>query len=178
MGDHSYVMTVSLYLMRHAKTLPGTVSGRDHDRSLSERGHRQMGEMAVLFRDILPSQTPLTVLCSTAQRAKQTWQGLQLKGPEVHFLDALYLASADTIFRLIDAHMEPADRSSILVICHNPGLRDLNSALAQSARISATDRALAHQRFPTSWIACYRIHQVDWHQQLSFDQFLAPRENP
>ncbi len=61
----------TLYILRHAKTETGNAAQEDHERAINERGieaARLMGKY-LARHGILPDQ----VLCSTAERATQTW---------------------------------------------------------------------------------------------------------
>ncbi|MGN5486399.1 SixA phosphatase family protein, partial [Campylobacter coli] len=60
-----------LMLLRHAKTETDAPSGRDQDRRLDDRGHKDAAQIG----DWLATNPPFpeTVLVSHAVRARQTW---------------------------------------------------------------------------------------------------------
>ena len=74
---------------------------------------------------------PDQVLCSTARRARQTWQLAQpaLKAaPPVSFKDRIYLASAGQLLDLV--RQAPRAVKTLLIVGHDPGIPDLAFLLA------------------------------------------------
>jgi len=130
----------TLYLLRHAKSSwddPGLV---DHDRPLAPRGRRNASAIADHLR--AEGIVPELVLCSTAQRARETLAALlpALDGESEMLVESgLYASSADEL--LARLHAVPEHVSSVLVIAHNPGLEDLAARLAPDE---------APDRFPTA----------------------------
>jgi len=118
-----------LILMRHAKsdwTAPGT---SDHDRPLNPRGQKAARSIGTWLKQ--QAAQPDQVLCSTATRCRQTWQGVAETletniAPE--FTPELYLAEPATMARLLQA----AAGSQVMMIAHNPGSADLAEALCQT----------------------------------------------
>lgn len=160
-----------LFLMRHAKALPDSADGSDHARALSPRGWAQLRQVAPLL-NAATGDAALHVLCSDARRTRETWDGLERAEHPV-FEPALYLASASVLDRLTRASVR--SHAHVLMIGHNPGLRELNIARLNAAAHIRADEDLARQRFPTSWIA--------WHQReggentaWTFNGFLRPGE--
>jgi phosphohistidine phosphatase len=87
---------------------------------------------------------PALVLCSTALRARQTFEALALGG-EVCYEDGLYSASAaDLLARL---HRVPDQVGSVMVVGHNPGLHEL--AVACSGSGDALVLARLRDKLPT-----------------------------
>ncbi|MBZ4017457.1 SixA phosphatase family protein [Streptomyces purpurogeneiscleroticus] len=111
-----------LLLLRHAKAArpPGTV---DHERPLSDRGRhdaRVAGRLLVKA-DWLPD----LVLCSTARRTRETWElaAAELAGlPPVRYESRLYAPSVPELLAVV--HEVPAHVPTLLVVGHNPSLRD------------------------------------------------------
>jgi len=70
------------YLIRHAKTHRDSETGRDADRVLKERGHRQALALAAYLRDAAPMR-PGALRSSPWRRAVQTsepiWEALSLE---------------------------------------------------------------------------------------------------
>jgi phosphohistidine phosphatase len=98
---------------------------------------------------------PDLVLCSTAARARETWAtaAVHLSGaPEVIYERALYLAEPAAILKHVKHRAE--NRSSVLVIGHNPGLQALAQSLAHGALGSS-------QKFPTACLAVFAV-DVTW----------------
>src|SRR6266849_4228879 len=71
-------MVKTIYLLRHAKSSWGNAELEDHDRPLSKRGRRSAGAVAAYLKR---SQiAPYLVVCSSAERARQT---LDLVSPAI-----------------------------------------------------------------------------------------------
>lgn len=140
----------TLLLMRHAKSSWDDASQRDHDRPLTERGHRAAHEIgALLARE---SAVPDLILSSTAVRTRETVAGV-LAGlgvpVETRFVSELYHAGpADC---LAVAATAPEDCRVLLVVAHNPGLEQLVATLARR-----------EERFPTAALARFELDIGAW----------------
>ncbi|MDN5928693.1 MAG: histidine phosphatase family protein [Hyphomicrobiales bacterium] len=140
-----------LYLLRHAKAgwaEPGT---RDFDRPLTERGRRDAAAVGMAMR--VSGFVPDLVLCSTARRARETWEcvagtiGPLPSGPA--FADSLYSCDAAGYLSIV---RNAADgMASLLVIGHNPMIEDV--AVACAAEGDEAERAALASGFPTSALA-------------------------
>lgn len=146
--------------MRHAKSDWSQEGQADKDRSLNARGRLaapRMGDWIVANKVV-----PNLVLCSTAVRTRETLALLQKRWnltvesaasqPQVEFVDELYLATANTILSIASNWTE---RTSILVLGHNPGMEDLASYLGQR-QIEMPTAAIAmleaiDERWPADW---------------------------
>ena len=121
-------MSETLLLLRHAKSSWREPALADFDRPLSGRGVRDGTGFGRRLVQELPR--PDLVLCSTARRTRDTLAFLvpDLVDPrDVHFEDGLYQASASTMLHRIQD--VPGNRSTLMVIGHNPGLTDLVNLL-------------------------------------------------
>ncbi|MEU3986267.1 histidine phosphatase family protein [Streptomyces sp. NPDC026672] len=143
-----------LVVLRHAKSAwPEGVA--DHRRPLAPRGRRDApaAGRALAEADCLPD----LALCSTAVRARQTWELASAEWgtpPPVRHDPRLYGAGPD---ELLDVVREvPAEVETLLLVGHNPGLEELVLDLAGDALDDALDAVRA--KFPTSAIAV-----LDWH---------------
>jgi len=119
-----------LVLLRHAKSAWPDVP--DHERPLARRGQRDAPVMGRWLREAghLPDQ----VLCSTASRARETWQltGTELgASPPASFDGRLYQTSAGQLLDLIH-HASPAVKS-LLIVGHDPAIPELALMLAATA---------------------------------------------
>ena len=147
----------TLVLFRHAKSAwPEDVP--DHERPLAPRGQRDAPVMGAWLRDagLVPDQ----VLCSTARRARETWQlaeGGLGAAPPVSFERGVYESAAAGLLALI--RETPAAVRTLLVIGHNPTIEDLALMLAAGGAGSAPDAAATgaldrmRVKFPTAAIA-------------------------
>ena len=117
-----------LMLLRHAKTETDAPSGRDQDRRLDDRGHKDAAQIG----DWLATHAPFpeTVLVSHAVRARQTWDTAweamkdRVPAPQVEVLPELYGADPAQILESIRTATAPADPTQLLLIAHNPGMHE------------------------------------------------------
>ncbi len=116
----------TVYLLRHAKS--SWKSGLpDHERPLAPRGQRAAKAIARHLRE--RGIEPELVLCSTARRARETLERIELGTPDVRFEHELYGASERALLDRLRS--VPADVGSVMLIGHNPGLQLLALALAR-----------------------------------------------
>src|SRR5262249_12072821 len=109
----------TLVLFRHAKSAWPDLP--DHERPLAGRGRRDGPVMGGGLRPA--GHVPDQVLCSTARRARQTWQlarpALEA-APPVSFEDRIYLAPAGQLLDL--ARKAPRAVRTLLIVGHDPGI--------------------------------------------------------
>lgn len=116
----------TLWLLRHAKSSWKDSTLADHERPLKKRGRKAAVAMGRLLAGLTPF--PELVQCSTAVRARETWQIVadavvqQRERPAVEFLEELYHASPETM-RSIIANF-PSAVEAVLLVGHNPGLEE------------------------------------------------------
>lgn len=175
----------TLVLLRHAKSAWPDVP--DHERPLAPRGRRDAPVAGRWLRDA--SHVPDHVICSTASRARQTWELAEAAlgdSPPVAYEPRIYGASAAALLDVIrDA--PPAART-IVVIGHDPSFQDLALILAGassepggisdgSMRSTALDRM--RTKFPTAAIAVLQF-SGSWsqlgHGRAQLVSFVTPRE--
>ncbi len=110
---------IRLILIRHAKSGWDDPMADDHDRTLTERGHKAAAAIGAWLA--ARGDVPDVVLCSDAMRTQQTAKGVIAAfetAPTLKLRPALYHASPDTV---IDEAM--AERvGCVAVIGHNPGI--------------------------------------------------------
>jgi phosphohistidine phosphatase len=132
-----------LVLLRHAKSAWPDMP--DHERPLARRGQRDAPVMGRWLRAV--GLVPDLVLCSTALRARETWQ-LAQSGlgavPSVRFDDRVYEASPTALLDLIRPESGAAE--TLLVVGHDPGSRD--SPLPWRGRARPPIRAARLARCP------------------------------
>ncbi|MGW0732325.1 SixA phosphatase family protein [Streptomyces sp. NPDC002851] len=138
-----------LIVLRHAKSAwPDGVA--DHDRPLAPRGRRDAPAAGqwLARADYRPDQA----LCSTALRARQTWELASAQWdtvPPVRYDQRLYAADVPALLRVV--RETPDETGTLLLIGHNPGLEDLILTLARDDHDDALTRV--RTKFPTSAIA-------------------------
>ena len=106
--------------MRHAKSSWKDEGLTDHERPLKKRGKND----AELMGKMLKSKkiVPNIILCSTAQRAKETAELLADKmkyKDKIVYSDRLYMAEPSDILNEITTFADT--QKTIMVIGHNPG---------------------------------------------------------
>jgi phosphohistidine phosphatase len=176
----------TLILMRHAKSAWPDVP--DHDRPLAQRGQRDAPLMGRWLR--AAGHLPDQVMCSTARRARETWQlteaGLGVSPPVV-FDDGVFQVSAAHLLDLI-RHVSPEVRT-LLVIGHDPSLPELALSLVAATppvfagvvRYAAPSAVFYRMRakFPTAAVAIFDF-TGHWHQLSPgsgrLTCFVTPRE--
>lgn len=149
-----------LYLLRHAKSSWDDPTLSDSDRPLNKRGRKAAPRIGKLLRQ--RGWLPELVLCSSAARAKETWElaAAELKPPPTEKrLKNLYLATPSQLLRALQR--SPAACGSVLLIGHNPGLATLATQLAGPG---SDRKALARlrEKYPTAGLAIFDVEGEDW----------------
>src|SRR4051812_20138054 len=120
----------TLLVVRHAKSDQGA-PGADHDRPLNARGRR---DAAALGRHLAEGDRVGLVLCSSAVRARETWQLAAERlapAPTVEVRDDLYLASPAAV--LVAVREVGDDVRTLVVVGHEPTQSALVEQLAGEA---------------------------------------------
>ncbi|MGD0189544.1 MAG: histidine phosphatase family protein [Rhizomicrobium sp.] len=151
-----------LLLLRHAKSQQDETL-RDRDRPLNSRGRSDAPRMGGYMHH--KRYLPQLVLCSPAKRTLETWELVSPeldRVPDVRFSDALYLAPAATIEKMV--HAVPPDIRTLLLIGHNPGLEDFARALT---RAPETPKEIERgndmrDKFPTCALAVLEFEADSW----------------
>ena len=153
-------MTVrTLVLLRHAKAeTPGELP--DFERRLTEKGRSDADAAGSWLVD--ERLWPGLVLCSSARRTRQTWQGVSVTltqadpeahSPEVHYEQRLYDGGRTEVIDLLRA--VPDAVRTVLVIGHNPTMSDISILLRPydpAAQVEALRTAgLAVHRAEGAW---------------------------
>lgn len=126
-----------LLVVRHAKS-DRDLPVPDHERPLNRRGRR---DAAALGRHLSQGQRVDLVLCSSAVRARETWELAAAElgtAPELEVRDALYLAPPAAVLAQVRAVGD--DVRTLAVVGHEPtqsGLVDQLCATASSAAARA-----------------------------------------
>jgi phosphohistidine phosphatase len=152
-----------LMLLRHglaARPLPGQ---GDFERNLTETGKAQANWLADNLRE--HSEFPECLLCSSAQRARQTWTQIanQLDGskelPRANYRKELYLAAPDRLLRLLQEL--PESCKGALLVGHNPGLHLLAAFLAGPESDAAALKSL-RSGLPEAGLCIFSTGENDW----------------
>ena len=139
-----------LILLRHAKSDWPDVP--DRKRPLAKRGRHAAPVVGRWLHD--RGYLPDTVICSVAQRTRQTWELVapELGGsPSVTFEPRAYEAGAHTLLYLV--RELPGACQTALLIGHNPAIEDLANHLAEPPDAADTPGL----RFPTAAVAVFEF---------------------
>lgn len=114
-----------LMILRHAAAEPRRPDAEDFPRALSEAGRAQAACVARWLSE--QPHLPDDILCSPAQRARETLAPLLAVRPELEsrttFVPQIYGASARTLAVLLDRAF--AEFDGVLIVGHNPALESL-----------------------------------------------------
>ena len=152
-----------LMLLRHAKTEHDAPSGRDQDRRLDHRGHRDAAEIGGWIGRHPPF--PDHVMVSPAARARQTWEiawaAMQQHAapPQVEFLPELYGADPAELLQAVRA-ATAEDPKRLMMVGHNPGMHELALMLIGSGDAAA--RSALADNLPTSGLVIFDFAVDDW----------------
>ena len=147
-----------LTLLRHADASPATTHQDDHDRPLSARG---VAACEALAADLaIVRAHPDLVLCSSAERAKETLIRLRpaLDAGRVEHATDLYLASDDALLERLWGIEDGVARA--LVVAHNPGVQILTARLTGSGDADLCQRASSG--FPAAALAELHFEVEGW----------------
>jgi phosphohistidine phosphatase len=147
-----------LVVLRHAKSAwPEGVP--DHERPLGPRGLRDApaAGRALAEADCLPD----LALCSTAVRARQTWELASAQWgtpPAVRYEPRLYGAGVPTLLDVV--RETPGEVRTLLLVGHNPGLEELVLDVAGEGLDDGLEQV--RTKFPTSAIAVLAWRGSTW----------------
>ena len=123
---------MNLVLWRHAEAHELRDGGDDLDRTLTPKGEKQAKRMGQWLDRQLPDLT--RILVSPARRTEQTAQALGRK-----FKIRQELAPGGTVAQLLELVLWPDDKSTVLVIGHQPLL---GQSISQLLGLSASECAV------------------------------------
>lgn len=149
-----------LYIMRHAKSSWAIPGARDFDRELNERG---LTDLIKISRIISKKKyTPDRVLCSTAERTKQTLDNIVdafKEKPEIIMTQRLYSSGLEEYMDII-RNVDVKDATSLLIVGHNPMCGGLAASLAGSGEIPLLEK-IAY-KYPTSALSVIEFDCKSW----------------
>ncbi|ELS51657.1 hypothetical protein STVIR_7429 [Streptomyces viridochromogenes Tue57] len=147
-----------LVLLRHAKSAwPDGVA--DHERPLAPRGRRDAPVAGRMLADA--DCLPDLALCSTAARARATWELASAQWgtpPPVRHDPRLYAADVHDLLAVV--REVPPEVGTLLLVGHNPGLEELVLELAGQGLDDALEEV--RTKFPTSAIAVLAWYGTTW----------------
>lgn len=144
-----------LILTRHAKSSWDDPAQPDHDRPLNARGRRSARELG----DWLASRgyEPEEVLCSTAERTRETWERIALAPlevrPHIRYEPGLYHATPEKMLEVLRSASAP----TVMMIGHNPGIAEFAAMLPARLPLDPDFR-----RYPTAATLVVDFQIDDW----------------
>lgn len=146
-GCTARVRDMRVVVIRHAKAEPGRPGEGDLERPLAARGEADANAArALLWRMVAaaPWGSPVSVLVSPAVRTRMTYEAIRPSLPDhAHRIEPrLVEASARTLARLIDEEGVQGV-ATVVLIGHNPGLRDLVDAASDEHIVSLPTSGIA-----------------------------------
>lgn len=148
-----------MLLLRHAKSSWDEPFQTDHERPLARRGRKAAPLMGEFMAEA--GLIPDLVLCSSARRARETWE--LASGPlgsscPVEILEDLYHASVQSLIAVL--REVPQGFDSVLMVGHNPTFEDLATTLVASEGGEA-EREM-RRKFPTGALAVIDFPETEW----------------
>ncbi len=120
----------TLLLMRHAKSDWDDPALVDHERPLNNRGEKDAPKMGKHLAE--SGLIPDLIICSTAVRAKMTAEAVAVETGydpgKIIFRSDLYLPRVDAMLDITEEL--PADKNTVLMVSHNPGISQFLERLA------------------------------------------------
>lgn len=165
-------MSLTLILMRHAKSSWDDPMADDFDRILNGRGRKAAVTMAKWL--VEKGYLPDTVLVSSARRTVETWERMAPTMPETATMEsspALYLASPDILLGALKSQKAPC----VMVIAHNPGIAEFAERILKTA-----PKHPDFHRYPTAATCVMDFPQsnwsdITWNSSAALD-YAVPRE--
>lgn len=165
-------MTLDLILIRHAKSSWNDPGLDDHERVLNKRGRKSTDALGgwLAAHEFIPDQ----VLCSTAIRARQTWEGISAHigdNAELQTRNGLYLASPREMLE----ELGTATGACVAMIGHNPGI-----ALFAAGMCNRPSGHPDFNRYPTGATTILRFDAKNWESVSAGEgeilDFVVPRQ--
>jgi phosphohistidine phosphatase len=166
-----------LLLLRHAKSSWDTPGLADLERPLAPRGRRTAPLVAQLM--VKRRWVPDVVLCSQAERVRETWQLMAaLLGEQipVKTLRTIYPGAPSRL--LMTLRRAPDEAKTLLLIGHNPGLGALATSLCGAGSKKTLEKMSA--KFPTAGLAVIDFDVEHWSEVAAgagrLEAFVRPKD--
>ncbi len=161
----------TLIISRHAKTEPYTSSGKDYNRVLTERGHKDillvtkyLANMPLVPEQIYHSAAMRTT--QTAEGVATTYQNLGQPTGELIPLEELYAADVEELMQLV--YNLPDHKETVMIVGHNPSIAALLYCLGNRNTV------------PTMGTGVVEIDAAEWAQwetaSRTIRDFVTPKQ--
>lgn len=163
-----------LILLRHAKAVRPTPGQKDFDRGLEPRGRAEAARSAQLIADL--GLLPDVVLVSPAERTRETWSVMAetLAGTAPEFDETIYDASPQDLLKSISGK---ANADTLLLVGHNPGLKDVARTLMGEGPHDSNATAALARGLPTSCATVLAIDGAPKPRTARLIAFIAPERD-
>jgi phosphohistidine phosphatase len=165
-----------LMLLRHAKSDRSDPGARDHDRVLNPRGRATAPRIGAYMAS--HGLVPDLVLCSTAARARETWELAApafSAPPKVVYEARIYQNNPKILLDLVKK--TAAGVHGLLLVGHNPSFQAFADLMAASGHGDA--RLRLREKFPTAALAVIDFAVDAWdrvHPQSGrLDRLITPK---
>lgn len=165
-----------LMLLRHAKSDWSSPGTRDRERTLAARGREAAPHIGAYMA--AHALVPDLVVCSTADRARQTWDLVApafSPAPRTIHDERIYNAEHDAILDVIK--QTPDTVHALLVVGHNPGLKDLAEFMVATGDLEM--RQQLSEKLPTGALVVIDFPVIRWERAKAhsgrLDRFITPR---
>ena len=120
----------TIILVRHAKAKDAFIGQKDFDRTLSEKGQKDIVKSGRIFEKL--NLKPELILCSQSIRTRMTLDLLNPflgKNSQICYPDEIYENNTSDILKLIAKQNDNIER--ILIVGHNPSMQELTEILSE-----------------------------------------------
>jgi phosphohistidine phosphatase len=164
----------TLVLLRHAKAVRPEPGLADFDRGLEPRGRLETARCARLLLDL--GLVPDLALVSPAKRTRDTWTvaAETLAAGAVEHDEAIYDADVGALLASIVAH---DDVAALLLVGHNPGLKDVARALMGEGPHNVAAVDLLTHGLPTSCALVFGLDGATNRGAARLLAFIAPERD-
>ncbi|NRA46730.1 MAG: hypothetical protein HRU09_17410 [Oligoflexales bacterium] len=161
-------MTRKLFIIRHGSAEPHSWDEDDFLRKLTPMGIKEVIETARKFQGSF-SWMPEHILCSDANRTKETFQNLKNTmnfKPDVVLCSSFYLGGVNEVLGEIEKVKDGV--MNLLLIGHNPTFSELASQLSGELISLSPANAVVLEKQCSSWAQA--VHEEGW----ELIKFLSP----
>tara|TARA_Y100000590_G_scaffold220753_1_gene249830 strand:- start:1392 stop:1904 length:513 start_codon:yes stop_codon:yes gene_type:complete len=167
----------TIFLLRHAKSSWDNTKLEDFDRPLATRGIKSCKKIGKFFKK--KKLVPDIVYCSTAVRAKQTWDLINRiveKKKNIIYEDQLYMANSSIFMNFVKKTND--NFKTLMIVSHNPGIENFAIELIKNKESDFYKDI--NLKYPTGGIAIINFKLKHW-SKMNYEtgdiyEFIKPRE--
>ena len=166
----------TIFLLRHAKSSWDNTKLEDFDRPLATRGIKSCKKIGKFFKK--KKLVPDIVYCSTAVRAKQTWDLINRiveKKKNIIYEDQLYMANSSIFMNFVKKTND--NFKTLMIVSHNPGIESFCLELSKENNEYIND---IKTKYPTGSLAILKVNLKKW-SEIRYEsgiiyEFIKPRK--